>query len=116
MNTDITAGLAPAAPQNDQAPFAFTIAYIGIGANLGDARANVLDALERLQRQPGCTLMAHRACTAPRRSTPAATTTSTPSPASPPRWTRKRCCRRCKRSSRRTAANGPIATRRARST
>ncbi|WP_229257396.1 2-amino-4-hydroxy-6-hydroxymethyldihydropteridine diphosphokinase [Duganella callida] len=31
---------------------------MGIGANLGDARANVLDALERLQRQPGCTLMA----------------------------------------------------------
>ncbi|HEX5344508.1 MAG TPA: 2-amino-4-hydroxy-6-hydroxymethyldihydropteridine diphosphokinase [Duganella sp.] len=58
MNTDITAGLAPAAPQDDKAPFAFTIAYIGIGANLGDARANVLDALERLQRQPGCTLMA----------------------------------------------------------
>jgi 2-amino-4-hydroxy-6-hydroxymethyldihydropteridine diphosphokinase len=58
MNTDITAGLAPAAPRDDKAPFAFTIAYIGIGANLGDARANVLDALERLQRQPGCTLMA----------------------------------------------------------
>lgn len=53
-----TAGLAPASPQDDKAPFAFTIAYIGIGANLGDARANVLDALERLQRQPGCTLMA----------------------------------------------------------
>jgi 2-amino-4-hydroxy-6-hydroxymethyldihydropteridine diphosphokinase len=58
MNTVISAGLAPATPQDDQAPFAFTIAYIGIGANLGDARANVQDALERLQRQAGCTLMA----------------------------------------------------------
>jgi 2-amino-4-hydroxy-6-hydroxymethyldihydropteridine diphosphokinase len=38
--------------------FAFTIAYIGIGANLGDARGNVADALDRLQRLPGCTLMA----------------------------------------------------------
>ncbi|MFS2006329.1 2-amino-4-hydroxy-6-hydroxymethyldihydropteridine diphosphokinase [Duganella sp. CT11-25] len=38
--------------------FAFSIAYIGIGANLGDARANVADALERLRRLPGCTLMA----------------------------------------------------------
>jgi 2-amino-4-hydroxy-6-hydroxymethyldihydropteridine diphosphokinase len=28
------------------------IAWIGIGANLGDARANVLDALERLARLP----------------------------------------------------------------
>ena len=54
MNTAVTAGLAQ---QDDKAPFAFAIAYIGIGANLGDARANVLDALERLQRQPGCTLM-----------------------------------------------------------
>jgi 2-amino-4-hydroxy-6-hydroxymethyldihydropteridine diphosphokinase len=42
----------------DEGGFAFTIAYIGIGANLGDARANVADALERLQRLPGCTLMA----------------------------------------------------------
>jgi 2-amino-4-hydroxy-6-hydroxymethyldihydropteridine diphosphokinase len=58
MNTVISAGLVPATPQDDQAPFAFTIAYIGIGANLGDARSNVVDALERLQRQPGCTLMA----------------------------------------------------------
>lgn len=58
MNTAITAGLAPATPQDEKAPFAFTLAYIGIGANLGDARANVLDALDRLQRQPGCTLMA----------------------------------------------------------
>jgi 2-amino-4-hydroxy-6-hydroxymethyldihydropteridine diphosphokinase len=58
MNTAISAGLVPATPQDDQAPFAFTIAYIGIGANLGDARSNVVDALERLQRQPGCTLMA----------------------------------------------------------
>ncbi|MGB9991489.1 2-amino-4-hydroxy-6-hydroxymethyldihydropteridine diphosphokinase [Pseudoduganella rhizocola] len=31
-------------------------AYIGIGANLGDARANVLDAIERLRGAPGCTL------------------------------------------------------------
>ena len=38
--------------------FVFTIAYIGIGANLGDVRANVADALERLRRLPGCTLMA----------------------------------------------------------
>ena len=35
-----------------------TIAYIGIGANLGDARANVADAVERLRRQPGCELQA----------------------------------------------------------
>jgi 2-amino-4-hydroxy-6-hydroxymethyldihydropteridine diphosphokinase len=33
-------------------------AYIGIGANLGDARANVLDAIERLKRAPGCTVTA----------------------------------------------------------
>ena len=58
MNTPISAGLAPATPQDERAPFAFTIAYIGIGANLGDARANVADALERLRRLPGCTLMA----------------------------------------------------------
>ncbi|HEU4844759.1 MAG TPA: 2-amino-4-hydroxy-6-hydroxymethyldihydropteridine diphosphokinase [Burkholderiaceae bacterium] len=32
-------------------------AYIGIGANLGDARANVADAVERLRRLPGCTLL-----------------------------------------------------------
>jgi 2-amino-4-hydroxy-6-hydroxymethyldihydropteridine diphosphokinase len=31
-------------------------AYIGIGANLGDARANVLDAVERLRRLPGSTV------------------------------------------------------------
>jgi 2-amino-4-hydroxy-6-hydroxymethyldihydropteridine diphosphokinase len=31
-------------------------AYIGIGANLGDARGNVLDAVERLRRADGCTL------------------------------------------------------------
>lgn len=30
--------------------------FIGIGANLGDARANVADAVERLRRLPGCTL------------------------------------------------------------
>lgn len=33
-------------------------AYIGIGANLGDARANVLDAVERLRKLPGATLEA----------------------------------------------------------
>ena len=30
-----------------------SVAYIGIGANLGDARANVIDAVERLRRLPG---------------------------------------------------------------
>jgi 2-amino-4-hydroxy-6-hydroxymethyldihydropteridine diphosphokinase len=44
--------------KQEEGGFAFTIAYIGIGANLGDARANVADALARLQRLPGCTLMA----------------------------------------------------------
>ena len=44
--------------KQDEGGFAFIIAYIGIGANLGDAHANVADALERLQRLPGCTLMA----------------------------------------------------------
>lgn len=29
------------------------IAWVGIGANLGDARANVLDAIDRLRRLPG---------------------------------------------------------------
>ena len=57
MSSTTSAGLAPSSAAQDKAPFAFTIAYIGIGANLGDARANVLDALARLQRQPGCTLM-----------------------------------------------------------
>jgi 2-amino-4-hydroxy-6-hydroxymethyldihydropteridine diphosphokinase len=33
------------------------IAYVGIGANLGDARANVADALARLAAQPSCTLL-----------------------------------------------------------
>lgn len=33
-------------------------AYIGIGANLGDALANVLDAFERLGRLPGAQLEA----------------------------------------------------------
>jgi 2-amino-4-hydroxy-6-hydroxymethyldihydropteridine diphosphokinase len=32
------------------------IAWVGIGANLGDARANVLDAIGRLARLPGATL------------------------------------------------------------
>ncbi len=57
MSTTINAGLAPASAPDERAPFAFSIAYIGIGANLGDARANVEDALARLQRQPGCTLL-----------------------------------------------------------
>jgi 2-amino-4-hydroxy-6-hydroxymethyldihydropteridine diphosphokinase len=34
------------------------IALIGIGANLGDARGNVGDALARLGRQSGCRLVA----------------------------------------------------------
>ncbi|HEX8611026.1 MAG TPA: 2-amino-4-hydroxy-6-hydroxymethyldihydropteridine diphosphokinase [Telluria sp.] len=34
------------------------IAYIGIGANLGDARANVADALARLAALAGCRLLA----------------------------------------------------------
>ena len=33
------------------------IAWVGIGANLGDARANVLDALERLAALPGVRLL-----------------------------------------------------------
>ncbi|WP_075793472.1 2-amino-4-hydroxy-6-hydroxymethyldihydropteridine diphosphokinase [Massilia putida] len=33
------------------------IAWVGIGANLGDARANVLDAIELLSRLPGATLL-----------------------------------------------------------
>jgi len=33
------------------------IAWVGIGANLGDARANVLDAIERLARLPGARLV-----------------------------------------------------------
>jgi len=33
------------------------IAWIGIGANLGDARANVVDAIERLARLPGARLV-----------------------------------------------------------
>ena len=32
-------------------------AYIGIGANLGDARANVHDAIARLARLPGASLL-----------------------------------------------------------
>ncbi|MEH6434940.1 2-amino-4-hydroxy-6-hydroxymethyldihydropteridine diphosphokinase [Massilia sp. DD77] len=34
------------------------IAYIGIGANLGDAQGNVLDAIARLGALPGATLIA----------------------------------------------------------
>jgi 2-amino-4-hydroxy-6-hydroxymethyldihydropteridine diphosphokinase len=37
------------------------IAYIGIGANLGDARANVDDALARLAALPGTRLLARSA-------------------------------------------------------
>jgi 2-amino-4-hydroxy-6-hydroxymethyldihydropteridine diphosphokinase len=33
------------------------IAYVGVGANLGDARANVLDALARLAALPGGALL-----------------------------------------------------------
>jgi 2-amino-4-hydroxy-6-hydroxymethyldihydropteridine diphosphokinase len=33
------------------------IAWVGIGANLGDARANVLDAIERLSHLPGAKLL-----------------------------------------------------------
>lgn len=33
------------------------IAWVGIGANLGDARANVLDAIERLRRLPAARLV-----------------------------------------------------------
>ena len=33
------------------------IAWVGIGANLGDARANVLDAIERLARLKGAKLL-----------------------------------------------------------
>ncbi|MWL55281.1 2-amino-4-hydroxy-6-hydroxymethyldihydropteridine diphosphokinase, partial [Escherichia coli] len=33
------------------------IAWIGIGANMGDARANVLDAIEHLARLPGARLL-----------------------------------------------------------
>lgn len=38
------------------------IAYVGIGANLGDARANVRDALARLDAYPGCRLRAASGC------------------------------------------------------
>jgi 2-amino-4-hydroxy-6-hydroxymethyldihydropteridine diphosphokinase len=34
------------------------IAYVGIGANLGDARANVQDAITRLSRLPNTRLLA----------------------------------------------------------
>jgi 2-amino-4-hydroxy-6-hydroxymethyldihydropteridine diphosphokinase len=33
------------------------IAWVGIGANLGDARANVLDAIDLLSRLPGAKLL-----------------------------------------------------------
>ena len=33
------------------------IAWVGIGANLGDARANVLDTIDRLARLPGARLV-----------------------------------------------------------
>lgn len=35
------------------------IAYVGIGANLGDARANVEDALARLAALPATTMLRH---------------------------------------------------------
>lgn len=38
------------------------IAYIGIGANLGDARANVRDALARLDAYPGCRVVKASGC------------------------------------------------------
>jgi 2-amino-4-hydroxy-6-hydroxymethyldihydropteridine diphosphokinase len=38
------------------------IAYVGIGANLGDARANVADALVRLGALPGTTLVRASSC------------------------------------------------------
>ena len=38
------------------------IAWVGIGANLGDARANVLDALARIAAYPGCRLQAGSSC------------------------------------------------------
>ena len=38
------------------------IAFVGIGANLGDARANVADALARLDAWPGCRLAASSGC------------------------------------------------------
>ena len=38
------------------------IAFVGIGANLGDARANVADALARLAAYPGCRLLASSSC------------------------------------------------------
>lgn len=43
------------------------IAYVGIGANLGDARANVADAIARLARLPGTHLLkaSHSYRTAP---------------------------------------------------
>jgi 2-amino-4-hydroxy-6-hydroxymethyldihydropteridine diphosphokinase len=37
------------------------IAWIGIGANLGDARANVADAIDRLARLPSSRLLRHSA-------------------------------------------------------
>jgi len=38
------------------------IAFVGIGANLGDARANVLDALARLDAYPGCRVATASGC------------------------------------------------------
>ena len=53
MNAGFDPAAGPEAPAAD-----VVVAYIGIGANLGDARANVVDALARLARLPGCTLQA----------------------------------------------------------
>jgi 2-amino-4-hydroxy-6-hydroxymethyldihydropteridine diphosphokinase len=54
-------GAGSDAGTSDAVPSAATSAndrWVGIGANLGDARANVLDALARLDAQPGCRLLA----------------------------------------------------------
>ena len=53
----MAASNANGADNADSAPGAMrTTAYIGIGANLGDAQANVQDAVARLRRLPGCTV------------------------------------------------------------
>jgi 2-amino-4-hydroxy-6-hydroxymethyldihydropteridine diphosphokinase len=92
-----------------------TIAYIGIGANLGDARATVEDAIARPAALPQTELLR---CSSLYRTAPIdssgddyinavaqlATT-----------LTAGACCRPCRRSNCSTAASVPIATRRARS-
>jgi 2-amino-4-hydroxy-6-hydroxymethyldihydropteridine diphosphokinase len=54
----MNAGFDPVAGPVAAAAADVVVAYIGIGANLGDARANVVDALARLARLPGCALQA----------------------------------------------------------